>query len=418
MNRPRASTLFSALSLTAILALTLRPTGNRSPAVALCMICGDRATVDMLLNVALFAPFGFALALSRTHPHTLRVGLVTLGISLGIELLQLVIPGRTVSAADVLLNTLGGALGAFLSPRRAIFLRPVPTTGLRLGLAGGIAWIGVLTATAAALQPMLQSMPLYTQIKPSIPTPSYQFNGEVFNVRIGDVGLMAGPITDSVRLRSALDTKIGELSAHVVRGATSTARTSIIARVVDERRRTRLELRQTGASLVFEPGLRAAVFRLTRPAIRLNDVFLRGPNARCGDDPIRASGGVDGGTLYVSVENRACRAREEIGLRATLGWSLLIPMTYAYGSEAPWLTAIWLVVPVLIFSYWLGRALRCHARAVATSGAGILLVGLCAVPAWFALPRTVGWEWLAAIGAMVIGLGIGRATSEPRNSAS
>ena len=76
---------------------------------------------DLLLNIALFVPLGMAMR-SWAGPERarqaspLRVALLTaLGLSTAIELLQLtVIPGRDASPWDVLANTTGAALGAWL----------------------------------------------------------------------------------------------------------------------------------------------------------------------------------------------------------------------------------------------------------------------------------------------------------------
>jgi glycopeptide antibiotics resistance protein len=69
--------------------------------------------LETVTNVLLFVPFGAALALSRLS--TRRSILCGLVLSISIELAQLlVIPGRTASVDDVLLNTLGTALGCLL----------------------------------------------------------------------------------------------------------------------------------------------------------------------------------------------------------------------------------------------------------------------------------------------------------------
>ena len=60
-------------------------------------------------NVIIFAPLG-AVLWRRGLPLTKAV-LVGVGFSVGIEVTQLIVPGRTTSFDDVLLNTLGVALG-------------------------------------------------------------------------------------------------------------------------------------------------------------------------------------------------------------------------------------------------------------------------------------------------------------------
>jgi glycopeptide antibiotics resistance protein len=79
-----------------------------------------RASVkDVLLNVVgnvvLFMPVGAAL---RLLGASIQRTLVFVGaVSAVIEVLQLVVPGRTTSADDVLLNVLGAAIGYALGDR-------------------------------------------------------------------------------------------------------------------------------------------------------------------------------------------------------------------------------------------------------------------------------------------------------------
>ncbi len=67
--------------------------------------------IDVAGNIAVFLPFGFGLALAWRR-SIVRVALAGLGLSLVIELLQLVIPSRATDIDDLIFNTLGAALGA------------------------------------------------------------------------------------------------------------------------------------------------------------------------------------------------------------------------------------------------------------------------------------------------------------------
>jgi len=81
--------------------------------------------IDVLGNVAVFIPFGAALATatllgSRKRRRGgfwrwwLRVTLAGLALSLFIEIWQLAIPGRVTDIDDVILNTAGTAIGALI----------------------------------------------------------------------------------------------------------------------------------------------------------------------------------------------------------------------------------------------------------------------------------------------------------------
>jgi glycopeptide antibiotics resistance protein len=65
--------------------------------------------VNLVGNVALFAlPAAILWSFGWSLLRTVAAGFV---LSLGIELVQLAIPGRTTATADLLCNTLGAAVG-------------------------------------------------------------------------------------------------------------------------------------------------------------------------------------------------------------------------------------------------------------------------------------------------------------------
>ena len=67
--------------------------------------------VEFLANVVMFLPLSFLLALLFRRPwHGV---MLALGLSIVVELAQIVIPSRQPSLRDILANALGAALGAF-----------------------------------------------------------------------------------------------------------------------------------------------------------------------------------------------------------------------------------------------------------------------------------------------------------------
>lgn len=83
---------------------------------------GPARWTEMLANVAVFVPFGFFLSgfLFTTKRFSARrqigcVALVAFGLSLCIETLQLVFHLGVFEITDLVLNTLGGVVGALLS---------------------------------------------------------------------------------------------------------------------------------------------------------------------------------------------------------------------------------------------------------------------------------------------------------------
>ncbi len=74
--------------------------------------------VNFVGNIVAFVPLGLLPPLVRKRPTALwQVALFSLAISLSIEGGQLVSGRRVTDVDDLILNTLGGALGYFLSGR-------------------------------------------------------------------------------------------------------------------------------------------------------------------------------------------------------------------------------------------------------------------------------------------------------------
>ena len=105
-----------------LLWMTLRP--NPTVAASLALLTesaaergiSPRVLIGLAGNVVVFMPLGAALALALGgRPAGRRLLLATFigaGLSLGIELAQLAIPSRVTAVDDLLLNTVGTAVGA------------------------------------------------------------------------------------------------------------------------------------------------------------------------------------------------------------------------------------------------------------------------------------------------------------------
>ncbi|KAA9106488.1 VanZ family protein [Microbacterium rhizomatis] len=69
--------------------------------------------IEFGANILAFVPLGFLLTLLLPRPW--QGFLLALGLSVGAELAQIVIPSRQASLRDVLANALGAAIGAALA---------------------------------------------------------------------------------------------------------------------------------------------------------------------------------------------------------------------------------------------------------------------------------------------------------------
>jgi glycopeptide antibiotics resistance protein len=92
-----------------VLGVTLRPAGGTNQLALAPWSARQLDAVNVVGNVLLFALPAAALhGLGRSLRRTIVAGFV---LSVGIELLQLAVPGRTTASTDVLCNTLGAAFG-------------------------------------------------------------------------------------------------------------------------------------------------------------------------------------------------------------------------------------------------------------------------------------------------------------------
>jgi glycopeptide antibiotics resistance protein len=124
----RMLTALTGIALAVVLGVTLVPSGGWSalhlvddvPASILANLRpqpGDLTawmhTADGPLNVVLFVPLGFLLALLLRRP--VRAALACAALSLAIECYQCALTSRVGAVADVVANSLGGAIGALVA---------------------------------------------------------------------------------------------------------------------------------------------------------------------------------------------------------------------------------------------------------------------------------------------------------------
>jgi VanZ like family len=102
-----------AASLALVFGVTLRPADGPNHVELAPWATQQLNAVNVVGNLALFAlPSAVLWSLGWSLRRTVVAGFV---LSLGIELVQLAIPGRTTATADVLCNTFGAAAGWLLA---------------------------------------------------------------------------------------------------------------------------------------------------------------------------------------------------------------------------------------------------------------------------------------------------------------
>lgn len=106
-GRVRGGAILLLLAVASIAAATLAPSGG--PHDVRLRPLGDVDTAGAAANVLLFAPLGVALSLLRWRFRAAAAAAVA--VSVAIEVAQLVVPGRTSSVDDVIMNALGAVAG-------------------------------------------------------------------------------------------------------------------------------------------------------------------------------------------------------------------------------------------------------------------------------------------------------------------
>jgi glycopeptide antibiotics resistance protein len=152
-----ASALALVASLAAAVVATLAPFQLAIPAASRVDV--SLRLSDVLLNLALLAPFGFVLGMRTRRSGYERVSPAVRAFALGaalsavLELAQLFVPVRCPSPIDVLANALGCSVGCVLHARLGLRAERMLLGFLRSPSAAGVALLA-LALGALALAPL------------------------------------------------------------------------------------------------------------------------------------------------------------------------------------------------------------------------------------------------------------------------
>lgn len=373
--------------LVVLLVLTLAPSDSGTIEFRdFCLICGNRGLADAILNVVLFLPLGLALG-ARFRSNVLAYT-VAIALSTGIELIQVVIPGRDSSPADVLFNGLGSVLGVGLARSWRLWLLPGRKSARRLAFVACVAAVLSFISTDLLLRPDFpetQYDAAWTPRLRHVP----QYEGSVLEFTLAGSSVPNGLIADSRAVREHLESG-APLRALVVAGAPPDGRAPVVE--INGFQSSLVSLGIERFDLLFRYRVTADAVRLDRPELRLHNALL----------------GVRPGEVFEVRADSDRRARclsaggrRECGLGFTLGdgWSLLL-----WSESFPaWLTSLlglaWMAGLALPLAFW-----------APTRRLALILTAVVAAAA-FQVPRTgllltTPWYEMAAVAA---GSGLGMA---------
>lgn len=385
-----AGRLLLPASLLVILALTLAPFPGR-PVLgwSICLFCGVQFTSLTLLNVALFVPFGAALG-ARGVAIARAVGL-GFALSLAVEFSQSFIPGRASTLGDLLWNTTGAALGAWLAWHGA---RWAPPSRPRAAAAAGLV-VACWLATGFLLRPTLPDLPYYGGWTPEQGNREH-YQGTVLDARLGDGPLGQGELPDSDRVRAAL----ARHAALVVRLEVGPppARLAPILGIYDDAHHEILLLAARGRRLVLARYSTGSAWGFDQPYLRLDDAFAGVAPGEVIEIRVEP---VSGGTCLTLGARRTCR----LGFHVGDGWAVLKSPRFVPDELRSSLGILWLAALCLPVGFWLRRRGDAAAAAVALSALA------AALPVLTPLVATPPLEILAPALGVAAGHALGRNVS-------
>jgi hypothetical protein len=418
-------------SVALIIGATLLPFGAMEASQippAWCLECGDLWLTDAISNVALFVPFGAALAwrgvagepASRSGGGVVSFAplLVSFALSALVESLQYLglPPGRSPALADIITNTTGGLLGAW---------------GLRFALAEGtrsaeacgrlaIAWtalaLGAFALTAVALQPAAGTVyaeharpaPLVVQPSPFGHVPDhgwYEGITDSATITTADTVVTrrrgrSGPIIAQLRQ------PVLPLAASVWVRSTDPLRGQIpllfLHRAGDGA--AWLQLAKHGHAAELSVTRRGSSWGLAVPALRVPAAFAA---RTVGDTSTLGVHATVTPQRLALATSGAVRDSVSLALTPVLGWALIQPVFEAGTALAPiaavgWLLA--LLVPAAWWSVQAGRSVWFPLGIAAVVG-GILVV----LPVVLRLHPLLAADWLRVAGTFSVGTALAAA---------
>ena len=387
------------LWLVVILGVTLVPLeATDGPPPILCVLCGDGALADGVLNAALFLPLGAALSVAGWRPgRTIALGAL---LSLGVETLQFVIPGRDPSLSDVLFNTLGTALGIALARSASMWWRPGPRLADILGIVGALGAASILALTGVLVGPSFPEDTYYGGWTPRVGHLEW-YGGRVLQASLDGLEIPPGVLASSPQVRQQL---LADAATRVLaRAGPRPLGLAPLFTIVDRHQREILLLGVDEDDIVYRYRTRAISWGFIGPEIRARGALRR----IAWRDPLTVIVHPTGDGYCVSVN-----ATEHCGLGYTIGtgWALLLGNQPVSLWLRPTLNVVWLVALFFPTGLWVRFGWAFPASAA------LSLAGLLLLPAPIGLLPTPRAELLGALAGFLAGWATGRLRLRPPRS--
>lgn len=379
------------------------------------MICGPYGGVDAVLNVLLFVPFGFGLALAGLKAR--RAILIAAACTLAIELLQVrLVPGRDSSLGDILTNTLGAAVGFAAGRFRTSLWTPGPSAARYLFTGWIGAWLATQILVAYTFTPAFPAPPYYGQIDRPRGHSRPAFPGDVLAASVESLRVVRGGLPNASAIRSLLASREGAVLRVAATDGGIVSGKAELAVVSGPGMIAVASVEQDGESLVFGVRTGAERLRLRPYEFRLDSVFGEAQGPR-GDILVAAARFTPGRVVMSATRGAVVRTREFVP-RLSLGWIPFVPAsTYIDGDVAELaLSAVFLALLVLPAGFWAGHARNASAMRLPVI-VGVLAVGIFAglaiVPTVFRMRAATAWELACVLFGVSAGYALGRRGRAP-----
>lgn len=394
------------LIITGVLTLTPAPGTRALPWT--CLVCGPLGVVDFVLNVGLFVPLGIAWFIATGSARlTVLFGIV---VTLSVELLQWkIIPGRDASAGDILSNTIGTALGAWIVPHAGIWARANGPVALRLAKITGFAGAAVAYVATVLVLPIAPTYPqwiLVTAERPNLDP----FPGTLLSVRVND-----RPVRGSDLMTPTAVADLGKSTRFdvVFSGGGFTRRKALILAVANPKEESFFLVQQKD-NLIFRPHVFAALLRLRPTLVGLDHaVDLPASPRDTAVTVIVAESDRRGISLSTTRGDR--RVVSWVARTTGLAWTFLLPWDVPIDGHWWIANALFLGALVAPASFFAARATGPGlASGIAQREAwwpiGLVLLTLLVAPLIMRIAPLAVVEWLGVATGILVGAWAARLT--------
>ncbi len=391
--------ILAALVFGFVAAMTLAPAGWVLTRLGLtaCLTCSDLSRLNAIQNVLLFVPVGAVLQarVRRWRPAFVASAL----ISLSIELAQTRLASRDPSAEDVILNTLGAAVGIALVAGRRVWCDPAPAAARLLGLAWAAAVVIALWGTAWLAGPTsLHDRAIFSQWAP--PRPLFdRFGGRVLGLWVNELDAPHGTLERPDPIRAAWGARPVRVRLAADLAGDNRSAQVLLARLIVVNGELVMFARRGDAFMVrvalrgSDLGLRPPIYALEAPPDQVGPVELSVVVGRPG--------------VQLSAATPQWHRTRDIAFDLGMGWVFLLPVEVVIGKWLPAASAAWLALLSLPMGFYLGastdRARSARHWAGSLSGVGVVAAAMALIPHVMAVTPTPLTLWAGALGGGLLG---------------